>query len=119
MFVLFAQEPVNVWLIFMLISSIFILIVMLVLALVFAQYFRWWIQSLLTGADITLGDLVGMTFRKVNIGTVVKAKIMAVQAGLGNDPELTSRALEAHQLSGGIVLVRIPSPRTEGNTRAK
>ena len=106
MLVLLAQEQ-NFWLIFMLVISIFILIAMLVVVLVFAQYFRWWIQSLLTGADISFGDLLGMTFRKVNIGTVVKAKIMAVQAGLGNDPELTSKALEAHQLSGGNVMLVI------------
>ncbi len=48
-----------------------------------------------------------MTFRKVNIGTVVKAKIMAVQAGLGNDPELSTRAMEAHQLSGGNIMLVI------------
>jgi uncharacterized protein YqfA (UPF0365 family) len=48
-----------------------------------------------------------MTFSKVNIGTVVKAKIMAVQAGLGNDPELTTRAMEAHQLSGGNIMLVI------------
>src|SRR6478672_4845121 len=78
---------------------VFVLIVMLVVMLIFAQYFRWWIQSFLTGAGITFWDLIGMTFRKVNIGTVVKAKIMAVQAGLGNDPEMTTRAFEAHQLA--------------------
>jgi len=87
--------------------TVFVLIVMLVLMLIFAQYFRWWIQSFLTGAGISLWDLIGMTFRKVNIGTVVKAKIMAVQAGLGNDPEMTTRAFEAHQLSGGNIMLVI------------
>lgn len=86
---------------------VFVLIVLLVVMLIFAQYFRWWIQSFLTGAGITFWDLIGMTFRKVNIGTIVKAKIMAVQAGLGNDPEMTTRAFEAHQLSGGNVMLVI------------
>jgi uncharacterized protein YqfA (UPF0365 family) len=104
--VLLAQEP-GFWLIVMLVAAFLILLSMLVVVLVFAQYFRWWIQSFLTGADITFADLIGMTFRKVNIGTVVKAKIMAVQAGLGNDPELTCRAMEAHQLSGGNIMLVI------------
>jgi uncharacterized protein YqfA (UPF0365 family) len=104
--VLFAQDP-GIFAIIMLVVAVFILIAMLVMFLIFAQYFRWWIQSVLTGAGITFGDLIGMTFRKVNIGTVVKAKIMAVQAGLGNDPELSTRAMEAHQLSGGNIMLVI------------
>lgn len=47
-------------------------------------------------------DLIGMTFRKVNKDVIVKCKIMAVQAGL-SDPEITSKALEAHYLAGGNV----------------
>jgi ribosomal protein L10 len=43
-----------------------------------------------------------MTFRHVKPGVIVPGKIMAVQAGL-SDPELTTRALEAHFLAGGNV----------------
>ena len=75
----------------------------LVLFAVFASYFRWWIQSYLTGAGIRLWDLLGMTFRNVRIGVIVKSKIMAIQAGLGDDRELTTQALEAHYLAGGNV----------------
>ena len=103
---LLAQDP-NPWVIIWLALATMILIVLLVIVLVFAQYFRWWIQSFLTGADIGIWSLIGMTFRKVNIGTVVKAKIMAVQAGLCNDPELTTRAFESHVLSGGNIMLVI------------
>ena len=75
----------------------------LVLLAVFASYFRWWIQSFLTGAGIRWWDLLGMTFRNVRIGVIVKSKIMAIQAGLGEDRELTTQALEAHYLAGGNV----------------
>ena len=70
---------------------------------VFATYFRLWIQSVLTGAGITILDLLGMTFRNVRPGVIVQTKIMAVQAGLGEDQEITSRSLEAHYLAGGNV----------------
>lgn len=80
----------------------FILLVLLIVGAIFANYFRLWIQSFLTGAGITIWDLIGMTFRKVNKDVIVKTKIMAVQAGIA-DPELTSKALEAHFMAGGNV----------------
>jgi uncharacterized protein YqfA (UPF0365 family) len=55
----------------------------------------------MTGAGITIWDLLGMTFRKVNPSVIVQSKIMAVQAGLSDD--ITTRALEAHYLAGGRV----------------
>jgi len=70
--------------------------------LVFSRYFGLWIQSQLTRADISFFNLLGMTFRKVNVRTIVHSKIMATQAGLV-DPDLTSEALEAHFLAGGNV----------------
>jgi len=102
---LFAQAqpqpmpPGSLGLIFAVIA---VLVVILVVGLIFANYFGLWIQSQLTGAEITIFDLIGMTFRKVNARSIVRSKIMATQAGL-IDPELTSRALEAHDLAGGNV----------------
>lgn len=80
-----------------------LLVLLLLMVAVLARYFRYWMQSYLTGAGITLWDLIGMTFRKVNIGLIVRSKIIAVQAGL-SDPEITSKALEAHYLAQGNVL---------------
>jgi uncharacterized protein YqfA (UPF0365 family) len=80
----------------------FVLLILLIVGAIFANYFRLWIQSFLTGAGITIWDLIGMTFRKVNKDVIVKTKIMAVQAGIA-DPELTSKALEAHYMAGGNV----------------
>ncbi len=80
-----------------------LLIVLMAFLVVFFTYFNLWIQSVLTGAGITLLNLLGMTFRKVNPRVIVKAKIMAVQAGLGDDPDLTCMALDRHYLAGGNV----------------
>ena len=90
-------------------AAIFVLFFMLIVVAVFANYFRLWIQSFLTGAGITIWDLIGMTFRKVNKDVIVKSKIMAVQAGLGEEGEITSKALEAHALAGGNVPLVIRS----------
>ncbi len=78
-------------------------VVVLMIFGVFAAYFRLWIQSVLTGAGISIFDLVGMTFRKVSPKVIVRSKIMAVQAGLDESTGLTSKNLEAHYLAGGNV----------------
>jgi uncharacterized protein YqfA (UPF0365 family) len=85
------------------VAVLVVLVVALVMFAVFARYFRLWIQSVTTGAGIGMFDLLGMTFRKVNPTVIVRSKIMAVQAGLGEDTGITSNALEAHYLSGGRV----------------
>ncbi|MCA9248408.1 MAG: flotillin-like protein FloA, partial [Planctomycetales bacterium] len=54
------------------------------------------------GAGITIWDLIGMTFRKVNSNVIVKSKIMAITAGIDNS-EISTKALEAHFLARGNV----------------
>ena len=69
---------------------------------VFTRYFWLWIQAVMTGAKVGVLDLIGMLFRRVDARTIVRSKIMAVQAGI-NDPDLTTKALEAHYLARGNV----------------
>jgi len=98
--VVFGATPGNA---FVIIGLIVVIIIFLILFLVFAKYFRLWIQSVTTGAGIGLLDLIGMSFRRVRPDIIVRSKIMAVQAGLGEETGLTSKALEAHYLAGGNV----------------
>ena len=84
---------------------VFALIVITVIVMLFAmlaKFFWLWIQSVTTGAKIGLLDLLGMWLRRVDPKSIVRSKIMAVQAGLGED-EITSQLLEAHYLAGGNV----------------
>jgi uncharacterized protein YqfA (UPF0365 family) len=100
--VLLAQQQ-EIWGVIMVIAAVIFLFILLVIIAVFANYFRLWIQSFLTAAGITIWDLIGMTFRKVNKDVIVKSMIMAVQAGLDDDQGMTSKSLEAHYLAGGNV----------------
>src|SRR5215831_3653995 len=75
----------------------------LVFFAIFVRYFQLWIQCKMTGAGITLLDLIMMSFRKVNTPVIVRGKIMAVQAGLTELYPITTRALEAHFLANGNV----------------
>ena len=79
------------------------IIVFLIMFFVFMRYFRLWIQAKMTRAKITIWDLLGMTFRKVNPSIITQSKIMAVQAGLDESTGITAKALEAHYLAGGNV----------------
>jgi uncharacterized protein YqfA (UPF0365 family) len=78
---------------------VLLLILLFILFLLVLSYGRLWLQALLSGARVTVGELIGMTLRKVNSGRIVSARIMAIQAGLN----LTRRDLESHFLAGGRV----------------
>jgi len=99
---LLAQDPISLGQMILIAVILVVLFAMFVVFAVFLSYFRWWIQSFFTGAKITFWDLVGMSFRKVKPSVIVPAKIMAVQARL-QEPEMTTKALEAHYLAGGNV----------------
>ncbi|MES2790858.1 MAG: flotillin-like protein FloA [Planctomycetota bacterium] len=86
--------------IFLALAAIFFF---LIFVAIFAQFFNLWIQSVMTGAGITLYDLLMMKLRKVNATEIVRSKIMAVQARITDRFPLTTRALESHYLSGGNV----------------
>lgn len=70
---------------------------------IFMVFFKPWIQSKLTHAGISLWDLVAMKIRKVDPRVIVRARIMAVQTGLGDSDGIYTRSLEAHYLAGGNV----------------
>ncbi len=84
------------------IIAIVVLFIIAVGLAIFASFFWLWVQAVLTGAGIGIMDLIQMKFRKVDARTIVRSKIMAVQAGL-RDPDLTGDALQAHFMAGGNV----------------
>jgi uncharacterized protein YqfA (UPF0365 family) len=75
----------------------------IIVCIFLAKYFNLWLQAKMTSASITILELVGMSFRKVNPNIIVRSKIMAYQAGLSEKDGITTRALEAHYLAGGNV----------------
>src|ERR1051325_451007 len=86
-------------------------LVVLVLIFIFAgmiivlSYGKLWFRAYMSNARVRLFSLIGMTFRQGNANVIVQAKIMAMQAGIENDPHtgITTRRLEAHYLAGGNV----------------
>jgi uncharacterized protein YqfA (UPF0365 family) len=80
-----------------------LVVVGLVLVMLLAKYFNLWVQSYFAGGQISLFELVTMSFRKVNPNIIVRSKIMALQAGLTEKDGVTTKGLEAHYLAGGNV----------------
>jgi len=84
------------------------LLVLLALGLGMAllTYGKLWFQAYMSGADVSMFSLIGMGFRKVRPDVIVKAKVMAKQAGLdiSRKSGITTELLEAHYLAGGDVM---------------
>jgi uncharacterized protein YqfA (UPF0365 family) len=89
------DQPVLVF-----VAAVVLGIVALTMLLLVVSYGQLWFQAYWSKARVTFFELLGMSLRKVNARTIVQARIMAAQAGLG---DITTRKLEAHYLAGGDV----------------
>lgn len=96
-----AQQDLAPWLVG---GAVIAFLVVLILFGFLARFLGLWIQCLMTGAGIGLLELFFMSIRKVNPTVMVRAKIMAVQAGLTEIYPFSTRDLESHYLAGGRVL---------------
>jgi len=76
--------------------------VLIAVALLFivAQFVRLWLQAYMSNAGVKMTDLIGMRLRKVDLSTIVFARIQLVKAGI---PDMTVNHLESHYLAGGRV----------------
>src|SRR3989440_3568614 len=82
-----------------LIGGAILLLVGIFFLIVFFSFLRLWIQAFLTGAKISIWDLIGMKLRNVDYAMIVRQKIALVQAGT----RVETRDLEAHYLARGNV----------------
>lgn len=72
----------------------------------FIAFGSLWIQATAASARVSMFSLVGMYFRQVRAPIIVRAKIMAAQAGLDISSRggIQTQRLEAHYLAGGNVM---------------
>ena len=92
-------SPVNTGQVIMLGAAVILVILGLIGMVIFFSFLRLWVQCLLTGAQISILDLVGMKLRNVDYPMIVRQKIALVQANVA----IATRDLEAHYLSRGNV----------------
>jgi uncharacterized protein YqfA (UPF0365 family) len=75
-------------------------VIVLVILLVVAQFFRLWLQAYMSNADVRMADLIGMRLRKVDAAAIVFAKVQLVKAGI---QDIAVNDVESHYLAGGRV----------------
>lgn len=68
-------------------------------AFILFKYGGLYIKSIISDAHVSLTQMISMTFRNVDIRSLVDHRIMAKRAGI----DLASSSLEAHSLAGGNV----------------
>ena len=68
-------------------------------ALILYKYGGLYIKAILSDAHVSLAQMISMTFRNVNMRSLVDHRIMAKKAGI----DLAPSSLEAHSLAGGNV----------------
>ncbi len=82
-------------------TILFVLVAVLALALIyfFARFFPvgLWISAMASGVRVRISILIGMRFRRIAPGDVVRPLIKATKAGLNID----INEMEAHMLAGG------------------
>jgi uncharacterized protein YqfA (UPF0365 family) len=74
-------------------------LVLLAFVIIFLKFLGIWIRAMMSGARVTIFQLIGMRLRGVPSTLIVNARIGLVKAGLN----LTTDQLEAHYLAGGDV----------------
>jgi len=88
-------EGKEIWLIL----GAILLLVGIFFLVIFFSFLRLWIQCFLTGAKISILDLIGMKLRNVDYSMIVRQKIALVQAGV----RVSTQDMEAHYLARGNV----------------
>ena len=78
---------------------VILLFILLLFFVAFMTYFKPWLQAYMSGAQVSLFDLLGMSFRKIKISTIVDCRIMSVQAGF----PVSVNELQSGYLSGADV----------------
>jgi len=85
-------------------TALVLLVIVFVLFMIIAgvvwKFGSLWVQAQLSGAPISIWDLLGMSLRRVNPSVITQSRIMAKKAGI----EIRSEQLEAHYLAGGHVI---------------
>lgn len=76
-----------------------IAVIGLILLIMISQYLQLWLQAFLSGARVSLLDLIMMRLRKVPPSVIVLNRITAKKAGL----EVPTNLLEAHFMAGGRI----------------
>jgi uncharacterized protein YqfA (UPF0365 family) len=84
------------------ITIVVLVVVIIIFLVIFGLLFQFiglYVRALVSGAKVSLMELLGMRLRKVNALVTVNSRIQAIRAGL----QVTQADMESHMLAGGNV----------------
>lgn len=93
------DQPMSTSAVISLVALVIVLIFVGILMVVFFSFLRLWVQCFLTGAQISILDLIGMKLRNVDYAMIARQKIALVRANV----KISTRELEDHYLARGNV----------------
>lgn len=81
-------------------------ILTLVVVGVLLSYGAIWLQAYMSGAPVSFSNLIGISLRQVKPSLIVRARVMAAQAGLISNEKagVSTTQLENHVLAGGNLM---------------
>jgi uncharacterized protein YqfA (UPF0365 family) len=82
------------------VGLVVVLIICFAIIIIVLQFFGLWLQAFMSGAGVTIFELIGMRLRKVDMRAIVLSKIQLVKAGIH---EISTNELESHYLARGRV----------------
>lgn len=91
-----SNAPFNPWVVG---GVVLALIILLVFFAVIFQFLGLYVRALVSGARVSMLELIGMRLRRVNSNVIVNARIQAMRAGL----QMSQAEMESHVLAGGDV----------------
>ncbi len=90
------SNSINPWVVG---GVIVVLIILLVFFAIIVQFMGLYVRAYVSGARVSLFELIGMRLRKVNSTVIVNSRIQASRAGL----QIAQAEMESHMLAGGDV----------------
>ncbi len=93
------EEPISGWYIALIAGLAILILVGVIVLVIFFKFVGLFVQCWLTGAQISILDLLWMKLRNVDYPMIVRQKIALVQA----NTRISTQELEAHYLSRGNV----------------
>jgi signal transduction histidine kinase len=88
-----SAQPIPPW--FVVLAAV-IFLFWLFLMIIFFLVFRVWFQAKMSGVPLSVSDILGMKLRKINVKAVLRALVLAKQAGV----TIPRRELELAYLQG-------------------
>ena len=88
------------------VGILFVTLLAVIAVVVILQYGGLWLQAYMSNADVSLISLIGMSLRRVKASSIVRAQVMASQAGV-IIAKVEGRAHPAsrHTISRGVMSI--------------